>query len=291
MRSQMPIATPHLGCRVPRYVSTPPGGHLAGSVETRPIGIRVAGPSYASTACGALRRYTGRSPWMVDRWTVERAVKREDCGLEPPGRQLVLTLLTWTDHDTAKIPERYTPSLTAIQGATGLARSTIADWLNKLEDRWVVRKRPTVTDARRKKSRTVYQMQVPPDVLERMIADGTASPAAGPARRDSKRPAGPTRGPARAGAVISGPGRGPESDWDGPTAELELVRLPDRVGPPTGRRPYREQENGVGRSSRIGHPYIEGPNGTCARPGCTKSAPLHDRHLAAVPNQERRGAG
>lgn len=229
---------------------------------------------------------------MVDRWTVERAVKRRDCGLKPPGRQLVLTLLTWTDHDTAKIPERYTPSLTALEDATGLARSTIASWLNKLEQhRWVERIRPAVADARRRKSRTVYQMQVPPDLLQRMVEDGTASPAGGPTRVGSKRPASPILGPARTRAGGAGPGDAPVSDWPGTTAELELVRLPDGVGPPDGRRPYRDQETVVGSSSRTGHTYIEGPNGRCARPGCSKSAPLHDRHLAVVPRQERRGAG
>ncbi|PZF92105.1 hypothetical protein [Micromonospora endophytica] len=128
---------------------------------------------------------------MVDRWTVERAVRHELCTLDPPGRQLVLTLLTWSDAATAVIPEQFTPSLTDLQKATGLARSSIAKWLNllegkdgeggeeRLESKWVWRERPTVADARRKKARTVYRMGVPPGLLRRLIELGVVGPPVG----------------------------------------------------------------------------------------------------------------
>ncbi|MFG3602567.1 hypothetical protein [Micromonospora chersina] len=224
---------------------------------------------------------------MVDRWTVERAVRHELCTLDPPGRQLVLTLLTWSDAATATIPEQFTPSLTDLQKATGLARSSVAKWLNVLEgkegeerkeSKWVWRERPTVADARRKKARTVYRMGVPPDLLRRLTELGVVGPRAGPATPESPRSGGPADGP------VKGP--------VGPARGLELVRQADRVGPPGGRKTYREQET-VGRraASGVDHRYVEGPNGSCAHPGCRKSAPLHAPALRAVPEEGRKVIG
>ncbi|WDZ83991.1 hypothetical protein [Micromonospora cathayae] len=229
---------------------------------------------------------------MVDRWTVERAVRHELCTLDPPGRQLVLTLLTWSDAATAVIPEQFTPSLTDLQKATGLARSSVAKWLNVLEgkdgedgaerteNKWVWRERPTVADARRKKARTVYRLGVPPELLRRLTELGVVGPRAGPARSDppdSSGSAGTRGGPVKVG---SGTRRG-----------LALVRQADRVGPSGGRNTYREQET-VGSPSERGsgvddHAYIEGPNGQCAMPGCKRSAPLHSRRLNVVSKRER----
>lgn len=216
---------------------------------------------------------------MVDRWTVERAVRSQLCTLEPPGRQLVLTLLTWSDAATAKIPEQYTPSLTDLEHATGMARSTVAKWLNKVEEeKWVKRVRPSVADARRKKAKTVYQMGVPADLLRELTERGLVGPRAGPAKSESPGSAGPPDGPGKAG---SGSGRG-----------LSLVRSTDRVGPPDGRKTYREQETvGGGAPNVEDHAYIEGPNGRCSIPGCTKSAPLHSRRLTVVSKRDRRVIG
>lgn len=215
---------------------------------------------------------------MVDRWTVERAVRHELCTLDPPGRQLVLTLLTWSDAATATIPEQFTPSLTDLEKGTGLARSTVAAWLNKLEGQWVWRDRPTVADARRKKARTVYRMGVPPDLLRALTELGVVGPRAGPAAPESPGSGSPVSGPVKG---ASSPGRG-----------LELVRQADRVGPPRGLKTYREQET-VGRRTASGadHRYVEGPNGRCAHPGCSKSAPLHGASLRAVPEEGRRVMG
>lgn len=226
---------------------------------------------------------------MVDRWTVERAVRHELCTLDPPGRQLVLTLLTWSDAATAVIPEQFTPSLTDLQKATGLARSSVAKWLNLLEgkdgeggeerpeNKWVWRERPTVADARRKKARTVYRMGVPPDLLRRLTELGVVGPRAGPA----------ASGSSGFGSPVGGPVKG----TSGSTRGLELVRHPDRVGPPHGRKTYREQET-VGRRAANGdHRYVEGPNGRCSHPGCDRSAPLHGPNLRAVSEQDRRVIG
>ncbi|SCL70570.1 hypothetical protein GA0070606_5441 [Micromonospora citrea] len=227
---------------------------------------------------------------MVDRWTVERAVRHELCTLDPPGRQLVLTLLTWADAATAVIPEKFTPSLTDLQKATGLARSSVAKWLNLLEgkdgedgeerpeSKWVWRERPTVADARRKKARTVYRLGVPPDLLRRLTELGVVGPRAGPAAPESPGSGSPVDGSVKG---ASSPGRG-----------LELVRHADRVGPPPGRKTYREQETvGVRAASGVDHRYVEGPNGSCAHPGCRKSAPLHGPALRAVPEKGRRVIG
>ena len=199
---------------------------------------------------------------MVDRWSVERAVRDPACTLDPPGRQLVLTLLTWSDHDTAMIPERFTPSLTDLVNATGLARSTVAAWLNKLETfGWVVRARPTVAAARSRKARTVYSLRVP------------TGPSLGPAESSP----GPGDGPAGSESPRSGgPAGGPDKSGTGPAVGPELVRQADGTGPPSGLSPYREPALTVGGRARgPDHRYIEGPNGTCARRGCRKSAPLH----------------
>ncbi|MBM0229940.1 MarR family winged helix-turn-helix transcriptional regulator [Micromonospora sp. ATA51] len=215
---------------------------------------------------------------MVDRWTVERAVRSEECDLEPPGRHLVLTLLTWSDAATAMIPEQYTPSLTDLEHATGMARSTVAAWLNRLEKKWVWRDRPSVADARRKKAKTVYRMGVPPELLRRLTERGVVGPRAGPAAPESPGSGSPVDEPVKG---ASGPGRG-----------LELVRQADRVGPPHGRKTYREQETvGVRAASGVDHRYVEGPNGSCGHPGCRKSAPLHGPALRAVPEEGRRVIG
>ncbi|MDG4796970.1 hypothetical protein [Micromonospora sp. WMMD1082] len=230
---------------------------------------------------------------MMDRWTVERAVRHRLCPLDPPGRQLILTLLTWSDPATATIPERFTPSLTDLVNATGLARSTVAKWLNLLEGKdgdngeertkhkWVWRDRPTVADARSKKARTVYRLGVPPDLLRALTELGVVGPRAGPAASgtsDSSGSAGSRGGPVKAG--------------NGSTRGLALVRSSDRVGPPLGRKTYGEQEPvqsaGTGGDD---HAYIEGPNGRCALPGCTKSAPLHTRRLNVVSRRERKVIG
>ncbi|NLU77801.1 hypothetical protein HCA58_05195 [Micromonospora sp. HNM0581] len=225
---------------------------------------------------------------MVDRWTVERAVRHELCTLDPPGRQLVLTLLTWSDAATAVIPEQFTPSLTDLQKATGLARSSVAKWLNLLEgkdgeggeerpeSKWVWRERPTVADARRKKARTVYRLGVPPELLRRLTEMGVVGPRAGPA----------VSGSPGSGSPVSGPVKG----MSGSARGLELVRHPDKVGPSRGRKTYREQET-VGRGANGDHRYVEGPNGRCAHPGCNRSAPLHGPNLRAVSEQDRRVIG
>lgn len=97
---------------------------------------------------------------MPSRFEYERAIR--DSELPPLSRLLTLTLATWADVKTGVIPARLTPSLSMLESATGMDRSTVRRHLNKLEkDGWVGRDRPAVADARSKKARTQYTITVP----------------------------------------------------------------------------------------------------------------------------------
>ncbi|MEV4830645.1 MarR family transcriptional regulator [Micromonospora sp. NPDC049257] len=133
---------------------------------------------------------------MAERWAVERAVRDAECRLSPSGRHLILTLLTWTDTATAVIPPQFSPSLTDLERATGMARSTITVWLNRLEELgWVTRFRPRVDDARRKRARTAYRLRIPPrpvagstTELELVRQPDRTGPTTGPDSNTKRRP-------------------------------------------------------------------------------------------------------
>lgn len=100
---------------------------------------------------------------MPSRFEYERAIRDSD--LPPLSRLLTLTLATWADVKTGAIPARLTPSLSMLESATGMDRSTVRRHLNKLEkDGWVGRDRPAVADARSKKARTQYTITIPKGV-------------------------------------------------------------------------------------------------------------------------------
>lgn len=100
---------------------------------------------------------------MPSRFEYERAIR--DSELPPLSRLLTLTLATWADVKTGVIPARLTPSLSMLESATGMDRSTVRRHLNKLEkDGWVGRDRPAVADARSKKARTQYAITIPKGV-------------------------------------------------------------------------------------------------------------------------------
>lgn len=100
---------------------------------------------------------------MPSRFEYERAIR--DSELPPLSRLLTLTLATWADVKTGLIPARLTPSLSMLESATGMDRSTVRRHLNKLEaDGWVGRNRPAVADARSKKARTQYAITIPQGV-------------------------------------------------------------------------------------------------------------------------------
>lgn len=100
---------------------------------------------------------------MPSRFEYERAVRSSD--LPSLSRLLALTLATWADVRTGRIPPRLTPSLTTLEGATGMARASVRNHLNKLEaEGWVVRERPPVAAARAEKARTLYKIRIPKGV-------------------------------------------------------------------------------------------------------------------------------
>lgn len=97
---------------------------------------------------------------MPSRFEYERAVRSSD--LPPLSRLLALTLATWADVRTGRIPQRLTPSLTTLEGATGMVRASVRTHLNKLEaGGWLVRDRPSVAAARSEKARTHYKLRIP----------------------------------------------------------------------------------------------------------------------------------
>ncbi|MER8004812.1 helix-turn-helix domain-containing protein [Streptomyces sp. NPDC094149] len=97
---------------------------------------------------------------MPSRFEYERSVRSSD--LAPLSRLLALTLATWADVKTGVIPTRLTPSLSTLEEATGMDRSTVRRHLNKLESaEWVGRDRPDPAAARAKKARTRYRLTVP----------------------------------------------------------------------------------------------------------------------------------
>lgn len=97
---------------------------------------------------------------MPSRFEYERAVRASD--LPPLSRLLTLTLATWADVKTGIIPDRLSPSLSTLEEATGMDRSTVRRHLNKVETAgWVVRNRPDPAAARAKKARTRYRITVP----------------------------------------------------------------------------------------------------------------------------------
>lgn len=111
----------------------------------------------------------------MNRWEIEKDLL--DSSLLPPTRHVILTLLVLVDSKTAVIPERFTPSLTTLAAATGLARSTLAKHLNDAETAgWLVRTRPPIELARSQKACTQYRITSPGDGLDK---PGT-SPGDGP---------------------------------------------------------------------------------------------------------------
>lgn len=101
---------------------------------------------------------------MPSRFEFERAVRSSE--LAPLSRLLALTVATWADVRTGIIPDRLQPSLSTLEGASGLARASVRTHLDKLEDGgWLKRNRPSVAAARAVKARTKYKLLIPKGVV------------------------------------------------------------------------------------------------------------------------------
>lgn len=174
---------------------------------------------------------------MPSRFEYERAVRSSD--LPSLSRLLALTIATWADVRTGRIPDRLQPSLTVLEEATGMARASVRNHLNKLEGAgWVLRDRPSVAAARSEKARTHYKIRIPKgavvpesdgeelgqEVAEARAGDalahgslgqGVPQPRAGDALK-----LGQEMPPARAGAALNS-SYGPEK-----SREVQLHRAP-----------------------------------------------------------------
>ncbi|GGV69000.1 hypothetical protein GCM10010294_25320 [Streptomyces griseoloalbus] len=97
---------------------------------------------------------------MPSRFQYERAVRSSE--LPSLSRLLALTVATWADVRTGRIPDHLQPSLTALEDATGMARASVRKHLDTLEGGgWLQRDRPSAAAARVKKERTRYTLKIP----------------------------------------------------------------------------------------------------------------------------------
>jgi hypothetical protein len=96
---------------------------------------------------------------VTSRFDVERALRKSEL---PAGwRHVERVLCEYVDADAGKILPLWQPSLTQLARDTGLHRRTVMRYLAGLEKLgWVVRRRPSVSDARTKHARTQYAVQV-----------------------------------------------------------------------------------------------------------------------------------
>lgn len=154
----------------------------------------------------------------------ERAIRRSD--LPPPSRHLALTIATWADMDTGVIADRFQPSLSTLEEATGMGRKTVRTHLNNLEDRkWLERHRPDQEKARTEHARTRYVLAIPPEARG---AEPLGLGAEGPQPRGRETPAKGRSAPrARGGETPKSPYESPESQ-DSPAASGSRQQQPGK---------------------------------------------------------------
>ena len=94
------------------------------------------------------------------RLAYERAIRYSS--LPAPARHLALTIATWADIGTGVIPDRFQPSLSTLEEATGLSRKTVRTHLDTLEEQgWLIRDRPDPEKARTEHAQTRYALLIP----------------------------------------------------------------------------------------------------------------------------------
>lgn len=148
---------------------------------------------------------------MPSRFEFERAIRYSE--LPAPARHVALTIATWADVKTGRVPARHTPSLSTLAEATGLGRSTVRRGLNALESEgWIGRDRPDPVAARTKQARTRYRLRVPkgvdvpanggqeeaPEDAEPRAAAAPGEEGLGPERPQGRAAVTPDLGPERA---------------------------------------------------------------------------------------------
>jgi hypothetical protein len=129
----------------------------------------------------------------VGRFDFERALRASS--LPAVARHVALTLATWTTADAGTIPRQFSPSLSTLAVATGLAKTTVAKHLAVLEVQgWLIRKRPPVEAQRKKHAQTTYQLRRPASAGDALPSAGrapelvreTSEASAGDAHKSSK---------------------------------------------------------------------------------------------------------
>jgi hypothetical protein len=190
---------------------------------------------------------------MPSRFEYERAIRSSE--LPPLSRLLTLTLATWADVKTGIIPAHLTPSLSVLEAATGMDRSTVRRHLNKLEtDGWLGRDRPNIAAARAKKARTRYRLRTPKGFAvpesdgNELGADDTEARGAQPLAEDGLGAQDPmTRGtlPLELGAVC--------------TTTRGCVPLSSSIGPPTSFKVQSDQADEPGAQVDDGIPAAARP--------------------------------
>lgn len=191
---------------------------------------------------------------MPSRFEYERAVRAST--LPPLSRLLALTIATWADVRTGVIPARLMPSLTTLEGGTGMARGSVRTHLDNLEAKgWLLRNRPTVAAARSEKARTQYKIRIPkgavvPDsdgielgqeLTKTRAGDALVESELGQelpqARAGAALELGQEMTPSRAGAALSS-SNGPKTSveyqqtgWGEPTRVGDRPRIPDASQP------------------------------------------------------------
>lgn len=175
------------------------------------------------------------APKLPDRWAVERAAKSAD--IPPIACHLILTLATYLDADSTRLPYRFSPSITGLTRATGWSRRTVTRWLDWLESAgWLVRLRPTKHAQRTQHARTSYSLLIPDLGTQRPVAKATDSPGLGPQAPHARATPDPELGPdvpeARAPAAHSQtyPDHQTEPDQDREELELTVKIITKRTG-------------------------------------------------------------
>jgi hypothetical protein len=161
------------------------------------------------------------------KWEVERAVLKSK--LDPQPKLIMLVLNTWAEEKTAEIPPKHTPSLEKLAAATGLSKSTVAEWLNVLDAAgWIFRDRPTKAESLGAGRRTRYRLA---------IGDLDASPRpAARASRKGKHGQAPKASSPRSSTVrtADSPQGGQTHPNEGPHGGQSTVRTADIDGPHGG---------------------------------------------------------
>lgn len=152
----------------------------------------------------------------------------------------MLVLADVAEVGTAEIPERFTPSLAVLARETGLAKSTVADHLAKLEESdWIVRDRPNEAGMARGE-RTRYRLTFP-GCSEQVVLPGDGAVQ----DTDDPRP---------------GHGQPLSASRTTPVREADDPR-------PGGGQPYKEVRSSSDQPDLFGAPPSASPNGSAENAG------------------------